>query len=326
MLALTRSDVRQLLDAKTCMDAVEEALRLHTKGATFAQGALGTHVEGGGFHVKAAGLKGPPAYYAAKVNANFPANHERWKRPTVQGVVILFDAVNGTPLAMMDSMEITTLRTAAASAIAAKHLSREDSRVLSIIGCGVQGRGHILALIGVRPFTRVVVHDADHRRAEALARELSDLVNIAVEPVATASAAALAGDVVVTCTPGREQVLTAGELRPGSFLAAVGADNEHKRELDPMLLAQSAVIVDSLEQCAAIGELHHALAANLFTIADVRADLAEVVSGKRPGRASNSEIVIFDSTGTAIQDVAAAAVVYERALSGERGLNLLIAD
>lgn len=325
-IVLTRRDVRELLDMESCIHAVEEAFKLHARGATFGPGVLGTHALHGGFHVKAAGLAGPPAYYAAKINANFAGNRDQWNLPTIQGVVVLFDAEKGIPLAVMDSIEITALRTAAASAIAAKHLSRADSKVLSIIGCGTQARSHVIALTAVRSFTRVLVHDAHFARAEAFARELSDVVKVAIEPVGDAAEAAAASDVVVTCTPGRQQVLAAGDLRPGSFLAAVGADSESKRELDPELLAQSVVVVDSREQCAAFGELHHALVANVMIAADVRADLSEVVSGIRAGRLSDSEVIIFDSTGTALQDVAAAAVVYERATASGRGQQIALAE
>lgn len=326
MIVLTRGDVRSLLDVRTCTDAVEEAFKLHAQGTTFGQGVLGVHVAGGGFHMKAAARRGSPAYFAAKINANFPGNRAKWNLPTIQGVVILFDAGKGTPLAVMDSMEITTLRTAAASAVAAKYLSRIDSRVLSIIGCGVQGRGHLIALASVRDFTRVLVHDQDSQTAQAFVSEMSDLVNIAIESCATAEEAAGAGDVVVTCTPGSRQVLGPGALRAGSFLAAVGADSESKRELDPDLLAESAVVVDSVEQCAAIGELHHALAANRMTLGDVCADLGQVVSGTHPGRRADGEVVIFDSTGIAIQDVAAATVVYERAVAASRGTRVGLDD
>ncbi len=318
-LLITRRDIASLLDMRSCIDAVEDALRSHADPATFSQGVLGTHVDAGGFHVKTAATNGKLKFYVAKINANFPGNPRQWDLPTVQGVLILFDTTNGTPLAIMDSMEITTLRTAAASAVAAKHLSRTDSRTLAIIGCGVQGRSHLFALTAVRSFTRVLVHDSDFQRREAFARELSIAIGIDMEPVASPPEAARVSDVVVTCTPGHNQILSEGDLRPGTFLAAVGADSDSKRELDPGLLASSAVIADSIEQCAAIGELHHALSANLMSRSDVRAELGQVVSGARQGRLSEKETIIYDSTGIALQDVAAAAVVYERALAAGMG-------
>jgi len=137
----------------SCIVAVEAAFRAQADGTTLPAGALGTHATDGGFHVKAAGLTRERAYYVAKVNANFPGNQSRHGLPTVQGVVALFDATDGRLLALMDSMEITTLRTAAATAVAAKSLARTDARTLAILGCGIQGRSHLRALARVRSET-----------------------------------------------------------------------------------------------------------------------------------------------------------------------------
>jgi alanine dehydrogenase len=126
-------------------------------------------------------------------------------------------------------------------------------------------------------------------------------------------------DISVTCTTSRRAILHPGDVRAGSFVAAVGADNPEKQEIEPALLAASTVVVDVLEQCATIGDLHHALDAGVMTRADVHAELGEIVAGRRPGRAADDEIIVFDSTGTALQDVAAAALVYERAVAAGRG-------
>jgi ornithine cyclodeaminase/alanine dehydrogenase-like protein (mu-crystallin family) len=309
---LSRDNVRELLDVPTCIAAVEAAFRLHAEGASMGPGVLGTHVVGGGFHVKAAGISGSRAYYAAKVNANFPDNPRSRGLPTIQGVIALFDATNGLPLAILDSIEITCLRTAASSAVAAKYLSRDDARVLTIIGCGAQGLPHVRALGAVRALKHVFLHDIDGERATALMKDV-EAIGISAEVTTDYRAAVSASDMIVTCTPGRAELLGRGDLASGTFLAAVGADSENKRELDPQLLADSVVVVDILEQCASIGELHHALEAGVMTRDDVRGELAGLVSGAFVGRQSRDEIAIFDSTGTALQDVAAAAVVYERA-------------
>jgi ornithine cyclodeaminase/alanine dehydrogenase-like protein (mu-crystallin family) len=129
-------------------------------------------------------------------------------------------------------------------------------------------------------------------------------------PTATRSS-----DICVTCTSSREVILGAGDVNPGAFVAGVGADNPDKQELDPALLARSAVVVDILDQAVTSGDLHHAIAAGVMTRDDVRAELGAVVSGRTAGRLHDDEIVIFDSTGTALQDVAAAAAVYEKALA-----------
>jgi ornithine cyclodeaminase/alanine dehydrogenase-like protein (mu-crystallin family) len=126
----------------------------------------------------------------------------------------------------------------------------------------------------------------------------------------------------ITCTPSRQPLFGVDAVAPGTFIAAAGADSEEKQELDPELLAASAVVVDHLEQCATIGELHHALDAGVMQRSDVRGELHEVLSGRRPGRLTDDEIVIFDSTGVALQDVAAAALVYERACDAGVGEEL----
>lgn len=323
---LTRRDVQSLLDLARCIDAIENAFRLHAAGASVGPGVLGTHVPEGGFHVKAAGLIGPRSYYAAKVNANFPNNPHARRLPTIQGVITLFDMATGTPLAIMDSIEITSLRTAAASAAAAKFLSRAEASVLTIIGCGAQARSQARAMLAVRSITHIRAYDAVDDRATAFARELEPETGVPITAVTDYRRAVADSDIVVTCTPARSPLLWRGELPPGAFLAAVGADNPDKQELDPTLLAESVVVVDDLEQCAAIGELHHALDSGAMTRDDVRADLAAIVSGARLGRESPTDRVIFDSTGTALQDVAAAALVYERACARGVGLDLLLSS
>ena len=318
-LVLTRSDVSELLDMDSCITAVEEAFRLEGEGRAPRAGVLGFPTAGGGFHIKAAALELKRPYFAAKVNGNFPGNRQGFGLPTIQGVVVLCDAKNGSLLALIDSMEITSLRTAAATAVAAKSLARPNSRVAAICGCGRQGRAQLAALCRVLPLRRAFVFDTDPATAEIFAAEMGPILGIEVV-VAAAPAEALAGaDVCVTSTPSRSPFLKKGDLRPGVFLAAVGADSPEKQEVDPELLASARVVVDVLEQCAAIGELHHALEAGRMTRSDVYAELAEIVSGRKPGRQRSEEIVIFDSTGTALEDVAAAAAVFEKAVAAGRG-------
>lgn len=323
-LVLTRSDVRALLDLDACIAAVDAAFRAHAMGATLPPGVLGTHVPGGGFHMKTAGLGGPGArsYFAAKINANFPDNPARRGLPTIQGVISLHDATDGVVLAVLDSMEITTLRTAAATAVAARYLARDDARAITVLGCGTQGRSQLLALSRVRSLERVFAWDVEPAAAERYANEMARALGCEVRSVVEYRAAVHASDVVVTCTPSRRPLLSASDVPPGCFVAGVGADSEDKQELAPDLLARSVLVVDVLEQCARIGDLHHALASGAMRREDVHAELADVVSGRRPGRRSDTEVTVFDSTGTALEDVAAAAVVYERAVDAGRGIEL----
>lgn len=312
-LLVSRSTIAALLPMRDCVAAVEAAFMGEARGQTIPAGVLGSRVKGGAFHVKTAGVHGARAYYVAKINANFPDNPRRFGLPTIQGVLVLYDADTGAPLAIMDSGEITRLRTAAATAVAAKHLARADAATVTICGCGVQGRVQLEALCGVRPIRAAFAYDVDGARASEFAGQSAVALGIPVRPVASVAAGSLQSDVVVTCTPARTVVLHRADVRPGTFVAAVGADSGDKQELAPALLARASVFVDVLAQCAAIGDLHHALAAGAMREDAVRGDLAELVSGKVPGRVDDDEITVFDSTGTALEDLAAAVLVYERA-------------
>jgi alanine dehydrogenase len=326
-LVLKRSEVASLLSLNECIEAVEEAFRLNEEGQSFPPGVLETLTETGGFHIKAAGLKlAEKTYYAAKVNANFPQNMSKWGLPTIQGVIALFDGDSGCPLALLDSIEITALRTGAATAVAAKYLARAESKVATICGCGVQGRVQLKSLVQVLRLEKVYAYDQIEALAEKFAGEMSAELKIEVIPTADLPRALGESDVCVTCTSSRRPFLMQEHVRAGTFVAAIGADNPLKQELDPALLASNKVVVDVLEQCATIGDLHHAIAAGIMGKSDVYAELGAIVTARTPGRTSAKEIIIFDSTGTALQDVAAASVVYEKALGAGKGAWLNLAE
>jgi ornithine cyclodeaminase/alanine dehydrogenase-like protein (mu-crystallin family) len=318
-LLLGARDVAELLDYPSCIAAVEDAFRRQGRGELPPAAICGVRVPDGGFHIKAAALPEPVSCFAAKANANFPDNGARYGLPTVQGVVLLFDASRGRPLAVMDSAELTLRRTASATAVAARHLARPDARTLVLYGCGAQGRAHLEAMVHVLRLERVFALDRDRGVAERLASRMSRRLDLEVHVVDAIAEPIRGADVYVTCTTSRRPLLTAADVPAGAFVAGVGADNGDKHELAPDLLARSTLVVDSLEQCAAIGDLHHALAAGVMEREAVHAELGEVVTGARRGRTGAEEITVFDSIGTAIQDVAAAVVVYERALAARRG-------
>ncbi len=323
MIILSRAEVAQLLDLSDCIDAVERAFIQHAKSELpTAPGILGAHVTGGGYHVKTAALGGDPGYFATKINANFPDNYKARGLPTIQGVIALFDLMSGLPLAILDSIEITILRTAAASAVAARRLARAEAHTVTIYGCGAQGRSHLRALALVRPLTHAYAIDLDNARADAFADELSAELGLRITPNETLAEAVAASEICVTCTTSRQPIFHDRLLRPGLFVAAVGADSPDKHEIAPAALAKCKVVVDLVDQAASIGDLHHAIDAGVMRVADVHAELGQVLAGLRPGRTSDDETFVFDSTGTAVQDVAAAAVVYERAVRSGRGTTL----
>jgi alanine dehydrogenase len=309
-LLLTRADVERLLTLPLCIAAVESAFRQHALGKVPAPGILGMHGEAGSFHVKA-GFLG--SYFAAKVNANFPANSGL---PTIQGAVILFDAANGRPLAIMDSISITAIRTAAASAVAAKYLARPDCDTALICGCGGQAVSQLEALLCVRNPRRIFAYDRDADRAAAFAARFAGRVT----PAKDLAEAARSSDIIVTCTTASRYFITPELVKAGTFIAAVGADSEHKQEIDPRLLAQAKVVTDLTEQAARSGDLHHAIDAGVMSATDVHAELGEVIAGGKPGRERADEVIVYDSTGTGLQDVAAAVATYAKALELETAM------
>jgi ornithine cyclodeaminase/alanine dehydrogenase len=226
----------------------------------------------------------------------------------------------------MDSIEITILRTGAATAVAAKYLSLHDAKIATICGCGNQGRISLKALMEVRKLEKVFVFDINYLQIEKFAQEFAPV--LAVIPI-TENGLHMAlkqSQICVTCTPSKNPFIRIDDIMPGTFIAAVGADSEEKQELFPDLIASNKIVVDLAEQSAGIGELHHAIQQGLITVASIHAELGLIIAGKKPGRESDNEIIIFDSTGTALQDVAAAAIVYEKALTSGIGTNMNFAE
>jgi ornithine cyclodeaminase/alanine dehydrogenase-like protein (mu-crystallin family) len=317
-LLLTRADVEHLLPPHLCIAAIEDAFRRYGEGRVPPTGILGMHAAEGGFHVKA-GFLG--AHFAAKLNANFPQNPSRHGLPTIQGVVVLFDASNGAPLAILDSGSITALRTAAATAVAAKYLARSECEALLICGCGGQASAQLDAILDVRKPHRILAYDVDRGKAVAFAKAFS---KIPIEPADDLARAARACDLIVTCTTATKYFLTREMIRPGAFIAAIGADSEAKQEIEPALMAHARVVTDLTEQARAIGDLHHAIAAGAMTPEQVHAELGQVVAGRKPGRESAEEILVFDSTGTGLQDVAAAVAAYRSAVERKAGRSIAL--
>jgi ornithine cyclodeaminase/alanine dehydrogenase-like protein (mu-crystallin family) len=306
--------VHRVLDPDSARFAVEAAFRASTLPDATRPSTAGLHAPAGTFHVKSAidtPSSGQRRHFVAKVNANFPGNPSRHWLPTIQGLLTLFDADRGTPLAIMDSGAITVIRTAAATAVAVEHLALPDATRMTIIGCGAQSVSQCAAVLRVRPVSEVVVHDLDGAAAERMADRLRAVHDVSVRVAATIGDATQGSGIIVTATTASRAFLLREHVAPGCFVAAVGADNPRKNEVDPGLMASVVVITDQTAQCAMDGDLHHAIEAGAMTDDDVRAELGAVVVGMTEGRQSPDEIIIFDSTGLAFQDVAVAAVVHD---------------
>lgn len=320
-LILTRRDVDSLLSLRDCIEAVESVFRRYGEQGLAPPQSLGLPAESGVFHIKAA-LAGQ---FVAKINANFPGNPRSYGLPTIQGVIVLMDSGHGTPLAILDSTLITILRTAAATAVAARYLARSDARTATIIGCGSQARAQLEALLVVRDLSKAFAFDLDSDASARFAAEMQNRLGIEVVQTLSIDDAVAESEIVVTCTPARAPILQRHHLHDGLFIAGVGTDNPDKSELAPELLARCRVVPDITEQAASMGDLHHAIAAGLLTRQDIHGELADVVCGRVAARRSAAEVFVFDSTGTALQDVVAASVAFSRAVERGIGLEVVLA-
>jgi alanine dehydrogenase len=313
MLLLSRKDIASLLSFTEYIQIVESAFRLHAEGAAFEPALAHVDAIDGEFHIKAGGLRAPHPYFGLKVNGGFFKNNERFGLPNIQGLIVLSQADNGVPLAVMDSIEVTIQRTGAATAVAAKYLARPDSKVCTVCGCGNQGKIQLRALKHVLPLEKALVWSPIRHEAEIFAAAMSEDLAMEVVPAQDLPSALSQSDVCVTCTPSKSPFIRRDWIPPGMFIAAIGADSPDKQELDADLVAACTVVADLRAQSAAVGEVHHAIALGLMRADQIHSELGQIVAGIVKGRTSSEERIVFDSTGTALQDVAAAAAVYQRA-------------
>ena len=323
ILVLREAEIRRLLDPASCREAVEEAFSAYATGGAVMPGVVNLDLpeQGGEVHVKAGYLRGGE-FYAVKMASGFRGNPERGL-PAGDGMVLVFHAATGAPAALLlDNGLLTDLRTGAAGAVAAKHLSRRDSRVVGVVGCGAQARYQLEALALVRPFREVRIWGRDPGRSRACASEMAGRPGM-IEKCRFVTAGSVrqaveGADIVLTVTSSREPLVRAEWLRPGVHVTAVGSDGPGKRELFPEVLARAdRLVADSLPQCLRLGEIHHAVAGGAITEQDVDAELGEITSRRKPGRQNDLEITVCDLTGLGVQDVAAAALVMKRARAAE---------
>ncbi|HEY3179912.1 MAG TPA: ornithine cyclodeaminase family protein [Casimicrobiaceae bacterium] len=323
-LILTRNHISTLMSAHDYLAAVEAGFRSYATGNVEMPSPMCIAAQQGAFHIKGARIVFEREYVAVKLNGNFPGNPRRSDLPTIQGALLLCAADDGSVLAIMDSIEITAKRTAAATALAARLLARRDAQCIAICGCGEQGRAQLAALAEVLSPQRALVWDVDLEKARDFACEMRKMLAFDVRAVRQIGDATLSSDVIVTATNARTPFLARALVSPGTFVAAIGADSAEKSELVPELMAHATIVVDVLSQCAVMGDLHHAIDAGFVTPADVHAELGEIVVGRKAGRANRDQIIVFDSTGVAFEDAASAARIYERAIASNIGSSIVL--
>ncbi|MEW6593110.1 MAG: alanine dehydrogenase [Candidatus Hadarchaeota archaeon] len=314
ILLLSKGDVEKLISMKETIKAVEEAFR--AKGLGKVQMPPKSYVyfkkHNGDFRVMPAYLEETGAAGVKIVNAH-PNNPKKYGLPTVMATMFLLDPRTGAPLAIMDGTLITNMRTGAGGAVAAKHLARKDSRVLAMVGAGVQAGTQLLALDEVLEIEEVRVNDVSMEKCRQFSAEMGRALGVEAKVVKNTKDAVVGADVVVTTTPVRKPILKNSWISKGMHINAIGADAPGKQELEPEILLRAKVVVDDIEQAIHGGEVNVPLSKGDISRGNIYADLGEVVTGKKSGRTSDDEITVFDSTGLAVQDIATDWVVYKKA-------------
>ena len=311
---VTEAELRRLVTLDlTVIDVIERAFAALARGGVVMPPILSMDLPGanGEVDVKTAYIPGFDGF-AIKVSPGFFDNPKRGL-PSLNGLMILFSATTGLVQSVfLDNGYLTDIRTAAAGAVAARHLAPGTVETAGVIGTGVQARLQMQAAHLVRPFARVLVHGRDIDRARACAADLAWTLGIAAEAVADPAALVAESQLVVTTTPARAPVLKAEWLHPGLHVTAMGSDQEGKNEIEPAALVRAAAYVcDRVSQCERQGELRAARATGLWT-KGTPAELGEVILGTRPGRTAPGDITLCDLTGTGAQDTAIASHVRAR--------------
>lgn len=317
MKLLTEAELRQIvpldLDAVKCTEEAFRALAIDERVTMPPILRLDLPDRRGEVDVKTAYIPGFSGF-AIKISPGFFDN-PRLGLPSTNGMMVLLSSRTGLVQALLlDNGYLTDVRTAAAGAVAAKHLAKEDASVATVFGAGVQAHLQLKALALVRPIREVRIWARDQVKAQSLAERLQLESRWRVAAFADSQEAVLGADVIVTTTPADRPIFQVSWLEAGQHLTAMGSDAEHKNEIDPVAIARADVYVaDSLNQTRRLGELHHAIKAGLVSSDADFPELGQIVAGTKIGRRSASEITIADLTGTGIQDTAIATLAFQRA-------------
>lgn len=305
-LLLSKKDVKGLLSMPGVIAAVEQALKDYAVGHAQMPHKVYLDTEAGDFRAMPASLSGAAGM---KWVCAYPGNPAKGL-PNVMATLIYSDLATGYPLAVMDAMDITAYRTGATAAIASKYLARPDSSTLGLIGAGQQAYAQLTAHAELFRLKKIRIFDI---LKAAVERFIESFPQYPVEAGSLQEAAA--ADIVCTLTTAREPVLNRQWIPPGTHINAVGADGPGKQELNPSILKEAMVVVDDMKQAVAGGEVNVPISRGQFKVEQIHATLGEIIVGKRHGRRDQSAITVFDSTGLAIEDIAVAKMVYEKAMA-----------
>ena len=323
-LWLNQDDVQTLLTMPDAIKAVDEAFRQFAAGDAMLPQRVGVGVakHGGGGAAMPAYVGGEVDGLGVKVVTLF-VNNAKAGLPVVNATLLLLDPATGQLRAVMDAGYLTAVRTGAVSGVATRYLARPDATVVTIFGAGVQARKQLEAMCVARPITKAFVVDVQPDAASRFADEMQANLGIAVQVAGDAKLAVQAADIIVTATSAHEPIFDGNWVQPGTHINAIGSHAPAMRELDTVIIQRAKVIADQSAACLAeAGDLIIPIQEGSITEDYIHADLSEIVAGDKPGRTSDDEITLFKSVGLAIQDVAAASLVFRKALASGIGQQL----
>lgn len=322
LLILTRADLQQLLTLEVMTPAIEKAFVAFAMGRSLAYPVVREPVED---HQGIFGIKS--GYLLDEQVIGLKAGGY-WRDNPAQGLTahqsttMLFDPATGLPTALMDGNHITTIRTAAVGAIAARRLARPDSSVAAVLGCGVQGTAQAEALCHVLPIREIRIFDPSAANRRDFSERLRGGARVNVVEAPDARAAVVGADVVVTAVGGREPVLFSDWVGAGTHINAFGTDTRGKIEIETRLFDRATLVVDDVDQACSLGETQAAIGAGTLKREGPWTTLGEVLAGRKPGRTRADEITLFDATGLAFQDLIAGTLAVR--LASDRGLGRLV--
>ncbi len=325
-IILNKSEIKELIDIKRVIRDVEIAYAEDAKGKVQMppKDYLFFNKYKGDIRVMPCFLEETEKAGVKIVNVH-PDNPQKHGLPTVMAVIELLDPKTGFPIAIMDGTWITDIRTGAAGGVATKYLFRDNSETIGIVGAGKQAVTQFLALNEIMDIGEVQVFCRTCSAREEFAIKMTEKYDIPVIAVDSIQEAVQNKDVVVTATPSADPIIKKDWISPGTHINAMGADAPGKQELDPQILPESSIFIDSWDQAGHSGEINVPLSQGIIQKPDVKGQIGDVILGNIAGRTSDEEITIFDSTGLAVQDIITAWSVYEQAKSKgkSRVINLL---
>ncbi|MCX6250699.1 MAG: ornithine cyclodeaminase family protein [Bacteroidetes bacterium] len=323
-LILNKNEVASVLDMKACMNAMEEAFSELSNGTAVLPLRIGIAPPDGISLYMPAYLKqmGALACKVVTVYKNNPAKHNL---PTTIGKVLLQDPLTGDVLCIMNGGYLTAVRTGAASGVATRYLSRKDAnQVAGIFGSGVQARMQLWAITEARQISKAIVFDISDEAASNFIADMDKKLNIEIIK-AKSPEEVLAADIICTATSSSAPLFDGNKIKEGTHINGIGSHTPNARELDTAIVKRSKFIGDSREACfKEAGDIIIPVAEGAITESHFYAELGEIITGKKPARTNEKEITIFKSNGLAIQDVAAAHLVYQRAMAAGIGINVEI--